>query len=163
MTDAQIVSSFALVEGMHLLQLVDEFRSLLGADRDLTDPAVRRLTPSPYPDDASAAEAFADGTRDDLLARRLLDADTVRLALTEFEVDADGVSEDAAIAQLELSIAERDVDAWLRTLTAIRLVIAQRLDITSDDPHGDTDARFGVYDWLGYRLEVLIQAADELG
>ena len=30
-----------------------------------------------------------------------------------------------------------------------------------DDSHDGQDARFGVYDWLGYRLETIIVAADE--
>ena len=58
-------------------------------------------------------------------------------------------------------IATADVDAWLRTLTAIRLVVATRLGITSDDEQSGDDGRHDVYDWLGYRLELLIEAADE--
>lgn len=164
MSDREIVSTLALVEGMHLLQLVDDFRELVGADRSATDPALQRLTPRVYPDDAEASRAFAESTRDDLLDRRLLDADTVRLTLGAFDIDPDAVTEDAALEPIELVIAETQVDAWLRTLTAIRLVIAERLDIASDDEpeHDERDERFGIYDWLGCRLEVLIQAADEL-
>ncbi len=40
--------------------------------------------------------------------------------------------------------------------------IAERLGIESDDDHDPDDARFGVYDWLGYRLELVIEAADAL-
>ncbi|WP_334147879.1 DUF2017 family protein [Microbacterium sp.] len=162
MTAREIVSTLALVEGLHLLQLVDDFRELVGSERDAADPAVQRLTPSPYPDDVEASRGFSESTRDDLLDRRLLDADTVRLSLRDFDIDPDAVTEDAALEPVDVVIAETQVDAWLRTLTAIRLVIAQRLDITSDDQHDEDDARFGIYDWLGYRLEVLIQAADEL-
>ena len=55
------------------------------------------------------------------------------------------------------------IDAWLRTLTALRLVIANRLGIESDDDtHDPEDPRYGVYDWLGYRLDGLVRAADEL-
>lgn len=162
MTAREIVSTLALVEGLHLLQLVDDFRELVGSERDAADPAVQRLTPSPYPDDVDASHAFSESTRDELLDRRLLDADTVRLSLQDFDIDPDAVTEDDALEPVDIVIAESQVDAWLRTLTAIRLVIAQRLDITSDDQHDEDDARFGIYDWLGYRLEVLIQAADEL-
>ena len=35
-----------------------------------------------------------------------------------------------------------------------------RLGITTDEQTA-TDGRHDVYDWLGYRLELLIQAADE--
>ena len=50
--------------------------------------------------------------------------------------------------------------AWLRTLTAVRLVIATRLGITSEEEQDD-DARFGVYNWLGFRLDGLLQAIEE--
>ncbi len=40
-----------------------------------------------------------------------------------------------------------------------RLVLATRLGIRSDDDHDPADPRFGVYDWLGYRLDGLVQAA----
>ena len=43
----------------------------------------------------------------------------------------------------------------MRTLTAIRLVIASRLGIEDEDDRDEDDPRFGVYDWLGYRLEGL--------
>lgn len=162
MTDREVVLSIALLEGIHLLQIVEDFRELIGPDREISDPAVARLTPSPYPDDEEAAHAFASSTRDELLDRRVLEADSVRIALNDFQVDTDSLSEEDALALRDIVIAETDVDAWLRTLTAIRLVVAQRLGIVSDDPHDDEDGRFGVYDWLGYRLEVLIQAADEL-
>lgn len=153
------VFSLALLEGFHLARLVDEFRELIG-DRNADDPAMRRLTPSAYPDDVDAANAFADSTRDDLLDRRASEASLVRQALAPFAVDIDSLSEDEALAPRELVIRDEDLDGWLRTLTAIRLVIAERLGITSEDQSTE-DGRADVYDWLGYRLEVLIQAADD--
>jgi hypothetical protein len=161
-TGRQITTTFAFLEGLHLFRLVEDFRELIGADRDLADPAVVRLTPTPYPDDAEAAHAFASSTREELLDRRVLDADTVRPALKLFEVDTDSLREEDALAAHDIAIDETDVDSWLRTLTAIRLVIAERLGITADDQPIDDDERSGVYEWLGYRLELLIQAADEL-
>lgn len=162
MTERQIVFAMAMVEGIQLARLVDDFRALAGPDRDVADPALVRLTPSPYPEDDDAALSFAESTRDELLDRRVLDADTVRLALTAFPVDTDSLTEAEALAPQDVTVMEVDVDAWLRTLTAIRLVIAERLGIVSDDQHDESDDRFGVYDWLGYRLEMLIQAADDL-
>lgn len=162
MTDREIVLSMALLEGIHLSQLVEDFRELIGPERDLADPAIARLTPSPYPDDAEAAEAFASSTRDELLDRRVLEADTVRIGLSAFAVDTDALTEEDALAARETVIVDTDIDAWLRTLTAIRFVVAARLGIVTDDQHDDEDDRFGIYDWLGYRLELLIQAADDL-
>ena len=153
----------APAEEMQLRRLVEEFRELVGADRDLADPALARLTPSPYPSDPEAARGFRTATQDDLLGRRDADAATVSAALTSVEDDLVDMSEETAFAERELSIPTSDVDAWLRTLTAIRLVIATRLGIDSEEDHDPDDARFGVYDWLGYRLELLIEAADEQG
>ena len=44
-------------------------------------------------------------------------------------------------------------------LAAIRLVLATRLGIRSEEDHDEDDPRFGIYDWLGYRLDGLVQAA----
>lgn len=155
-----IVLPMALIEGIHLARIVDDFLDLVDS-RDADDPAVRRLTPSAYPDDPSAAASFADSTRDDLLDRRRGDAATVRQALAPFDADVESLSDDEATASRDLAIAIDDLDAWLRTLTAIRLVVAERLGITSDEDDTD-DGRHDIYDWLGYRLEVLIQAADHV-
>ena len=160
MSTKEIVLPLALLEGAHLARLVDEFGELM-RDRSADDPAVRRLTPSAYPEDREAARAFSDSTRDELLDRRLSEAAAVRTALAPFDVEIDALSEEAALEPRDLVIAEDDLVAWLRTLTAIRLVIAERLGITTEE-HRSDDGRSDIYDWLGYRLEVLIQAADEL-
>lgn len=160
MSTRDVVLSVAVMEGVHLARLVDDFRDLL-AERADDDPAVRRLTPSAYPDDSEAAKAFSESTRDDLLDRRLAEALTVRTALAPFDIDVEPLSEEDAMAPRDLVIAEVDLDAWLRTLTAIRLVIADRLGITAED-QTTGDGRGDIYDWLGYRLELLIQAADDV-
>lgn len=162
MTELTVHVRMARVEGAQLAQLVDDFRELVGADRDATDPAIGRLAPDPYPDDEDASRSFRDATREELLDRRALDADVVRAALAELRGDLDSMSQSEAFTEHDLVIRQSDVDAWLRTLTALRLVIAERLGIESDDDHDPDDARFGVYDWLGYRLELTIEAADEL-
>ncbi|GGM49379.1 DUF2017 family protein [Microbacterium saperdae] len=161
MTTTTLVIPLAYLEGVHLAQLVEDFAELVGADRDVQDPAIVRLTPSPYPEDREAADSFAASTREDLLDRRLLDAQTVRNALGAFRADGD-LSEEEALASHDVVIRTTDVDAWMRTLTALRLVIATRLGIVSDDDHDAEDDRYGIYDWLGYRLETVIQAADEV-
>ncbi|WP_341957345.1 DUF2017 family protein [Microbacterium sp. LWH13-1.2] len=162
MTELTVHVRMARVEGAQLAQLVDDFRELVGSDRDATDPAIGRLAPDPYPDDEEASRSFSDATREDLLDRRALDADVVRAALADLRGDLDSMSQGEALTEHDLAIRQSDVDAWLRTLTALRLVIAERLGIESDDDHDPDDARFGVYDWLGYRLELTIEAADEL-
>ena len=162
MIEPMVRIRMARVEGAQLAQLVDDFRDLVGTNRDIQDPAIGRLVPDPYPEDEESSREFRDATRDDLLDRRALDADIVRTALAGMRGDLDEMSQSAAFAEHDLDIPPTDVDAWLRTLTALRLVIAERLGIESDGDHDPEDPRFGVYDWLGYRLELTIDAADEL-
>lgn len=160
MTSA-IEMRMARIEGVQLSNLVDDFVELVGADRDPSDPAMERLSPDAYPDDADAAREFRDATRSDLFDRRLVDAEVVRHALSPLRADGE-LSEDDAFATHDIQLSSADVDPWLRTLTALRLVIATRLGIERHDDHDPDDARFGIYDWLGYRLEIIVQAADEL-
>lgn len=162
MTNNTIILPLANLEGAHLAHLVDEFHALLQDPDSESDPGVRRLTPNAYPEDANASEEFASATRDDLLERRRHDAAVVRAALRSFSTEDHEFTEEKALAPVDIVIAAADLDAWLRTLNALRLVIAERLGVLADDDHHDDDARFGVYDWLGYRLEVLIESADEL-
>lgn len=150
----------ARVEASQLAQLVDDFRELVGSDRDADDPALQRLAPDPYPDDADASIAFRGATRDELFDRRALDADVVRASLSDLRADIATMSQTEAFTEHELAVDAADVDAWLRTLTALRLVVAERLSISDEDDHDPDDPRFGVYDWLGYRLEIMIEAAE---
>ncbi len=162
MSEPVVRIRMARVEGAQLAQLVDDFRELVGANRDIDDPAIARLLPDPYPDDEDSSRAFRDATGDDLLDRRALDADIVRSALAGMRGDLGEMTQSDAFTEHDLDIPASDIDAWMRTLTALRLVIADRLGIESDDDHDPDDPRFGVYDWLGYRLELTIEAADEL-
>ncbi len=61
---------------------------------------------------------------------------------------------------MQLRLDPEDLQAWLRTLAAIRLVLATRLGIKTEDDHDEDDPRFGIYDWLGYRLDGLVRAAE---
>lgn len=160
MSDDILPMPITVIEELHLARLVEDFIELVGESRNTGDPAIDRLTPTPYPEDSEAAAEFADATRDDLLERRLADARRVRAALGEFPANIDSLSEADALETREVPIPIESLDAWLRTLTAIRLIIAERLGITSDDHVGE-DGRHDVYEWVGYRLELIIQAADE--
>ncbi len=161
MTERTVLVELARIEAAHLAGLVTQFTDLLNESGAgfADDPAVARLTPAAYADDEAAAE-FRDLTRDDLLMRRRNDADLVLASLSE----AAALPEDADQAQLvEAAVVPLDaegVQAWLRTLAAVRLVLASRLGITDASDSDDSDPRFGVYEWLGYRLDGLVQALD---
>lgn len=155
MTDTHIVLSMAPVEADQLARLVGELKEVIGSGRDGGDPAVVRLTPSPYPDDRTAAEDFHASTRDDLLDRRAADAETMLTGLSGLR----SLIQEDAFEEQPLRIPAADIDPWMRTLTALRLVLASRLGIVDEqsEPTGDAVT---LYDWLGYRLELLVQAAD---
>jgi len=154
-----VTISIAWVEGRNLLHLLDEFLGLVEGPRDGSDPALKRLAPVAYPDDHVAASEFSHGTESELFERRRSDAMAMHDDLLEFGAGGDTPRDPLAPYEVEVPIGH--IDPWLRTLTALRLVVASRLGVVSDDQHDPGDPRFHVYDWLGYRLEDLIQRADE--
>lgn len=157
MTEGITLLPLARIEGSHLAHLVDEFRGLLASSLPDTDPAIARLVPDAYPGDPEASAAFSEGTRADLLSRRERDAAIVRKALDPFLAALDG--EEDALLPLDVVIPDAELDAWLRTLSAMRLVMASRLGISEEDDHDPEDPRYGVYDWLGYRLDGLVTSS----
>lgn len=159
MTDRITLLPLARIEGTHLAHLVDEFRGLIASSHPAEDAAVSRLVPDAYPEDPDASAAFAESTQAELLDRRERDAAVVRTALEAFTAPLE--NEDDATAPLDVVIPDADLDAWLRTLSAMRLVMASRLGIDADDDHDPEDPRYAVYDWLGYRLDGLITATQD--
>lgn len=144
-------------EGSYLHELVQEFLEVIDEAASQGDGAVARLTPDVYPDDAEASAAFREATRGDLQSRRRHAAQTVLASLRSFtEESIPGRQQSPG----ELRLTPRDVDAWMRTLSAIRLIMADRLGIADEDTHDPDDLRFGVYDWVGYRLDQIVMLAD---
>ncbi|WP_162143124.1 DUF2017 domain-containing protein [Granulicoccus phenolivorans] len=122
----------------------------------LEDPVLQRLFPNAYPHDPEAAHDFRRFTEHDQRTRKLADADVVRdhLAATEG-------------GRYPVQIDETATQAWLRTLTAVRLAVATRLGVTDADSLDelaqlrDDDPRsylLSVYEWLGYCQESLLEA-----
>ncbi|WP_255209210.1 DUF2017 family protein [Microbacterium oleivorans] len=161
MMRARITMELSLLEAAHLSDLVGQFEEVV-ADRDGSDPAVRRLVPDAYPDDAEAATEFRRLTQDDLLSRRAADAAAVRASLRRDGIDLDLAELDRASAEdvLVVDLSSEVAGAWLRTLAALRLVLAERLGITDEEQEDGGDARFGVYEWIGYRLDLLVRELD---
>lgn len=143
------------IEATHLAELLGQFAELVDSSPSIPDPALERLTPDVYPEDPEASREFRSLTRSDLLRRRAEDARVVLADLAAVEPDGD------ELAPVEVSVDAQQLRAWMRTLAAVRLVIADRLGIVDDDDREVDDPRYGVYDWLGYRLELLVQAAEE--
>lgn len=160
-----VVLEITRMEAAHLAGLVTQFAELLeDAHSAGGDPAIARLVPDAYADDAEAAREFRDVTERDLLERRREDAGKVLATLHDPAALPDGVASDDEAALMEVVHLRLEPDAlrsWLRALAAIRLVLATRLDIRSEDDHDVDDPRFGIYEWLGYRLDGLVQAASD--
>lgn len=152
----------------------------------LTDPAFQRLLPDAYRDDPEAAAEFRRFTSDDLLAAKARNARSVLDTLNEApgfdspgfdsegleETDLELISETETDASVELddtdtvaiTLDAAAVQAWLRTLTDLRLTLAERLLIGPDGEirlEGE-EASFlgGLYDWLGMVQESLVYAID---
>ena len=158
MNERIVVMEVSGLEALHLAGIVGQFRDLLAETRADTDPAVTRLLPDAYPDDAQASREFRRLTGADLLQRRADDAATVLRTLGHDDADLDpGSDPDAALA---VALGETEALAWMRTLAAVRLPLATRLGIQTDDDHHPDDPRFAVDDWIGYRLDGLMTALD---
>lgn len=136
---ASIVLEFAEGESGVLRSLVDQYLEVLGGDAG-TDPSHARLFPAAYRDDDSAAEEFSRYTRSGLVDRKAANAAQVSLALDEETVHLTG--DDAA--------------RWLPLLTDLRLVIADRLGILSDDDEVPDTPAGEVYTWLGQLQESIL-------
>lgn len=169
--DSGTVSAmFEPIEVDLLRQVTSQLLQLLGSiDADdatmLAQPAVRRLLPDAYPDDPEAAAEFRRFTADGLLEGKLANAAAVLGALGD---DEQGIGRtDAPLHDplpVPIVLNEQQVQSWLRTLTDLRLVVADRLQI---DPHGmphldDEESHVvnDIYNWLGMVQESLVYAID---
>jgi len=128
------------------------------------DPAVRRLLPDAYPGDAESAAEFRRFTADGLVDRKELNARAVLASLGDEPADdADDLQIDGDLP-VTIALDDAAVQSWLRTLTDLRLTLAERLEITADGvQHLDAEeAPFlaSVYDWLGMVQESLVYAID---
>jgi hypothetical protein len=159
-----VVLELTRMEAAHLAGLVTQFAELMeDAASTAGDPAIARLVPDAYMNDPGASEDFRDMTERDLLERRRQDAGEVLGSLSEASAlpDDAGPGDDVLMELVELRLEPETLRAWLRCLAAIRLVLATRLDIRSEEDHDVDDPRFGIYEWLGYRLDGLVQAASD--
>ncbi len=131
----------------------DELDSSVPAAGRPTDPVLLRLFPDAYPDDPRAAAEFRRFTEADQRQRKVDDALTVLACLQA-----------ADHGRAPVRVGPDEVDAWLRTLTALRLVLAGRLGIDAEHPSGVPDAVAApardimqeVYEWLAYVEDTLL-------
>lgn len=144
------------LEAALLTQLAGQVAEVLteSTDDDSRHPAVRRLLPDAYRDDRGAASEFRRFTADELSGLKVRNAQQVIADVAEALV---------AEGETEVVLDDAAVQAWVRSLTDIRLVLASRLGIERDGHAGDDEAFMlaDVYDWLGWVQDSLVTAMDD--
>ena len=116
------------------------------------DPALARLFPDAYTDDAESAGEFRRYTERGL---REAKREAARTALATL-----------ADPGHRRTLSGHEAQAWLTTLTDLRLVLGTRLDVTEDWGEqyaalAEDDPRrplFEAYDWLSFLQESLVHA-----
>ena len=163
--DGRFVTIIDPIEAQLITQLVGQIRELLTNSADSAtdsaadeprDAAVFRLLPDAYSDDHEAAAEFRRFTAAGLAEKKMRNADVVTLDLARSAASATPTT-------VELDGAS--VQAWLRSLTDVRLVLAHRLGIETDDAEratkNDNELMIGdLYDWLGWVQGSLVQVLD---
>jgi hypothetical protein len=128
-----------------LRTLLTQYDELVSSTGD--DPALERLFPVAYRDDPDAAAEFSKYTRSGLVDSKTANAGSVAADLVG-----------GAVVELAPDAAER----WLPVLTDLRLIVAERIGIRTDDDPVPDDELGEVYHWLGQLQAYLIDAIDEL-
>jgi len=134
------------------------------------DPVLQRLLPDAYRDDSDESAEFRRFTERSLTSAKVANAEALLATLRDAGLDETKVDDEDAEDQepLEVELDAEAVQAWLRTLTDVRLSLAVRLGIESDEDmmllHQSEDeaviAMTELYDWLGYVQETLVTALD---
>ncbi len=146
--DGTVSAGIERDEALLLQNLASQLTALL-REGDGMDPAVVRLLPDAYPNDPDASAEFRRFTAGGLVERKLANADTLMATLSE------------SIETGVLRLDPQQAGAWLRSLTDIRLTLASRLGIESDDQGPSEDAILqNLYDWLGFLQNSLVEAVD---
>lgn len=145
---------------------VDPLEALLdfsGPTTEPEDPVLARLFPSAYHDDEEAAGEFRRFTEGSLREGKAAGAAAIVDALEEAGLPPE-LTEDGLMIDVELD--PPTAETWMRSLTDLRLALATRLGIEDgdedywdqlpdDDPRGQV---YGIYQWLGYLQETLVEA-----
>lgn len=126
-----------------------------------TDPVLLRLFPDAYREDDEAASDFRRFTERGLRDRKAATAAKVLASLAT----ADGALPGKGREKIKIELAPDECEAWLRTLTDLRLALGTRLGVTEADEDDwlsldENDPRrhvHDVYDWLGWVQETLVR------
>lgn len=131
------------------------------------DPVLLRLLPDAYRDDPDDAGEFRRFTERSLTSTKVANAEALIGSLVDGGLTFGEMPEEGH-APVEVELDPDEVQAWLRSLTDIRLSLAVRLGIESDEDamliaeseDDNTVMTFGFYEWLGIVQETLVGALD---
>ncbi|MGO3146605.1 MAG: DUF2017 family protein [Leucobacter sp.] len=137
-----------------------------GSDEIPDDPALARLFPDAF-EEAEDASAFRRVTEQGLINRKMQDAMQV---VGDLDWSMPHTSSETAV-----NITQSSFPAWARTVTAVRLAIAARIGLKTEEDHErliDEEPTRGtvlVFDWLASLLDAILalgaasanEAADE--
>lgn len=116
------------------------------------DPLLGRLFPDPYPDDPAASADFQRYTK---VAQRDQKVNDARIMLADLHAITDG----RCVVEMD------NADAWLKTLSAVRLALSIRLEVRTAedidalaelDANDPMSAVAAIFDWLGFVVESLV-------
>ncbi len=151
----------------------DPLEALVGVDGATEapeDPVLRRLLPDAYRDDAEGAADFRRFTEQGLRDGKVRNAQTVIDSLLAGGMEPDEPASESA-PDVDVDLDADQVQAWLRSLTDIRLSLATRLGIGEGEEDDEDGSRVGdddpvaimhdIYDWLGFVQESLVLAVSD--
>jgi hypothetical protein len=133
----------------------DDLSAMIGLTEDAElpdDPVLARLLPDAYRDDPEASGEFRRYTEQGLRSGKIAAARTVLATLPP--------------GGGRIRLSESEAQAWLRALNDVRLALGVRLGVTDDfdeqvadmEPEDPRSAYVGVYQWLAFLQETLVQA-----
>jgi hypothetical protein len=166
---------YDLLEDPSAPQDTDPLAAMVGigtAVEPPADPALARLLPDAHRDDPQAAAEFRRYTESGLRSRK-----RAGLAVARGTLEHDGL----------VRLDDEQAQAWLVALTDVRLVLAERMGVRTDEDHdrlvhlvgdlldeeaGDLDpevpaagqrlaAMLGMYDFLAWLQETLVEALED--
>ena len=131
---------------------------MLGPSQPPEDPVLKRLLPDAYRDDPDDSAEFRRFTEASLTSAKVQNAEALMASLAAGGLDVD------TDEPIEVELDPEAVQAWLRTLTDIRLSLAVRLGIETEEDamlleksSDPAEVAMGeLYDWLGYVQESLV-------
>lgn len=132
-------------ERQMLQEILPQLQQALRGDA-ASDPGFKRLFPKAYVQDPEHEAEYQALVGDELVATRVAHVETVLTTIRQ-----DHLSED-------------ELFAWMGAVNDLRLVLGTRLDVSEEteltvDPTHPDAAAYGLYAYLGWLLELLVDAA----